>query len=169
MSLRAPVGAVIACLDPPAMLVEAVREVLQQVDLVVVVDDGSADPTAVFAELTAIEGVETGRVTVLHQANAGVAAALNAGIRVAREHGVDIVLTLDQDSRLGPGYVPAALVTLDVAAATGVPVAFVSAESYSGHLAPTDGQARGGVERQARGRVERQARGGVERQARGGV
>ena len=132
--------AVIACLDPPAALVDSVREVLLQVDLVVAVDDGSADRTMVFADL------EASGATVLHQANAGIAAALNAGIRVAREQGADVILTLDQDSRLGSGYVAAALATLDAAAAGGMAVAFVSAESYSGHRGPTDGWARAGVD-----------------------
>ena len=139
MSARARVAAVIACLDPPGSLVEVVREVRQQVDRVVVVDDGSLDPTRVFAEL------EASGVTVVHQANAGIAAALNSGIRVAREGVADVVLTLDQDSRLGSGYVAAALATLEAAAAGGIPVAFVSAESYRGRRAPTDGWARGGV------------------------
>ncbi len=145
---RRCVVAVIACLDPPAALVDSVREVLLQVDLVVAVDDGSADRTGVLAELQA------SGATVLHQANAGIAAALNAGIRVAREQGADVILTLDQDSRLGAGYVAAALATLDAAAAGGIPVAFVSAKSYSGHRGPTDGWARAGVDPPARDGVD---------------
>ncbi len=140
MSATPRVAAVIACFDPPDSLVEAVREAAVQTDLVVAVDDGSVGTTDVFVRLGACGA------TVLHQANAGIAAALNAGIRVAREQGADVVLTLDQDSRLGSGYVAAALATLAAAAAGGIPVGFVSAESYSGHRAPTDGWAGRGVD-----------------------
>lgn len=138
MSTPPRVVAVIACLDPPVALVEEVREVLRQAGQVVVVDDGSDSATRVFVELEAVG------VVVIHQANAGIAAALNTGIRWARGQGADTVLTLDQDSRLGGGYVAAALAALDAARLAGIPVAFVSAESYSGRRAPTDGWATGG-------------------------
>jgi len=107
---------------------------------VVAVDDGSAAPeaAAVFAALAAL-GVD-----VLHQSNGGIAAALNAGITRLREpvdggSGPAFVLTLDQDSRLGPGYVAAALAAVAALEAEGTPYGFVASESYSGRRAPTDG------------------------------
>ena len=54
---------------------------------VIVVDDGSTDRSAAIAE--GVEGV-----TIIRQANAGVAAARNAGIAAAR---ADCIALLDQD------------------------------------------------------------------------
>ncbi len=149
MSASRVVAAVVACLDPPVSLVGAARETLRQLGesaaggvpaRVVVVDDGSTAPEApaVFAALAAL-GVE-----VVHQTNAGIAAALNAGIARLREPvdgrpGPSYVLTLDQDSRLGPGYVAAALAAAAALETTGTPYGFVASESYSGRRAPTDG------------------------------
>ena len=147
--------AVIACFDPPEALVEATRETLRQVDAVIAVDDGSACGATVFAALEAL-GVE-----VVHQPNAGIAGALNAGIRRVQADaprpgsrpgsgpgadggggGASYVLTLDQDSRLEPGYVAAALDTARRLDEARVPWSFVAAESYSGHRAKTAGVVR---------------------------
>lgn len=140
-------GAVIACLDPPASLVEAAAETLRQLRelgagaRVVAVDDGSgASAAPVFAALEAI-GVE-----VLHQANAGIAAALNAGISALRDGvgpagagALTHVLTLDQDSRLEPGYAAAAIAAAVRLAEAGAAYGFVASETYSDRRAPTDG------------------------------
>ena len=143
------VGVVVACLSPPPSLVDATRETLRQLHeagspgRVVAVDDGSPPGSeAVFAALTAL-GVD-----VVHQPNGGIAAALNAGIERLRRPAppkagdgvpVDHVLTLDQDSRLGPGYVVAALAAVAQLEAAGAAYGFVSSASYSGRRAPTDG------------------------------
>lgn len=139
------VGAVIACYDPPASLVDATRETVRQLrevggsGRVVAVDDGSGAAAApVFAALEDL-GVE-----VLHQPNGGIAAALNAALARLREEsggggGAAYVLTLDQDSRIGPGYLAAALATLAQLEQSGAAHAFVASESYSGRRAPTAG------------------------------
>ena len=122
------VAAVISAYNPPSDLVEKVKRLAEQVEQVIVVDDGSpaADP-AVF------EGLEAAGAVVLKQpANSGIAAALNAGIRYAEPSEPDFFLTLDQDSELDPGYVALALQAWDNAKAQSVPVGMVCAESHNG-------------------------------------
>ncbi|GAA1878768.1 glycosyltransferase [Lapillicoccus jejuensis] len=129
------VAAVVAALDPPASLVDATRETLRQVGRVVVVDDGSGPASApLFAALEDL-GAE-----VLHRPNGGIAAALNTGLEhVRRTGGAPYVLTLDQDSRLGPDYVVRALATAARLERARVGYGVVAAESYRGHRSPTDG------------------------------
>ncbi len=125
--------AVIAVHDPAPGLVDLVSDVLPQVGRVVLVDDGSRTGLDVVERLL-------DRVTLVRQANAGVAAALNAGIAIALTDHADAVLTLDQDSRVPPGYVTAAVATWQEAGRRGIPVSAVAPISYSGHPAPTAGR-----------------------------
>lgn len=85
-----------------------------------VVDDGSScSYDSVLRQLdTAIETLRLPR-------NRGIAAALNVGLRRARELGAGWLLTLDQDSRLGPGSVAALLATATRCGDAGVPVGVV--------------------------------------------
>lgn len=134
------VVAVVAAYRPDATLVGNVAAAAAQVAGVVVVDDGSPPGTEdVFAALDAAGAV------VIHQpGNTGIAAALNAGIRVARARWrPGFVLTLDQDSTLGADYVRRAVDSHRRAAASGLRVGFVAAEAYGDHPAPTRGAAAG--------------------------
>lgn len=127
------VVAVIAAYGPLPTLIGTVRTLLDQVQEVVVVDDGSPEETEpLFNELASIG------VTIVRQGtNSGIAAALNAGIEKARElWNPDFYLTLDQDSRPSPQYVRSGLETFTTAAALGLHVGFVTAASYSGHPIP---------------------------------
>lgn len=75
-----PVAAIIPCKDEAqrvAATVTAVRA-LPDVDLVVVVDDGSTDETAAVAHAAGAE-------VISHRRNAGKAAALTTGVRHVRE------------------------------------------------------------------------------------
>src|SRR6476469_5498897 len=90
--------AIVACFNYGEFLPEAVESLLGQAGgapHVVVVDDGSTDP-ATHAALDALPD----EVEVIRQANAGVAAARNAGLARAR---TPLVLFLDADDRLPPG------------------------------------------------------------------
>lgn len=62
---------------------------------VIVIDDGSADDTALI-----VERLELANVRVIRQTNAGKPAALNAGLEAAR-HGV--IVTVDADTQFEPG------------------------------------------------------------------
>ena len=102
------VSVVMPCHDVAPFVGEAVRSVLAQdwpeVELVAV-DDGSSDGTGDHLEALAAEWTAPGRRMLVHrQANAGAAAARNAGI--ARITG-GLVAFLDADDRSDPGHLRA--------------------------------------------------------------
>ena len=133
------VVAVVTAYDPGPELGRLVDEVALQVASVVVVDDGSTTGLEVIAALEDRHGVR-----VIRQPNAGVAAALNAGVRAAlADAQADGVLTLDQDSGLPPGYVARAVRAWRDAVTRRIPVAFVCAASYNGRQTPTRGVVHG--------------------------
>lgn len=96
-----PVSIVVPAYNEAPVIESALRSLLQ-LDYpsyeIIVVDDGSADGTGDRARLLA---GDYGRVSirVLTRANAGKAAALNAGLAIARHR---FVLCMDADSRLAP-------------------------------------------------------------------
>lgn len=131
-----PVTAIIAAYRPEPGLVAAVEQLAQQARSVIVVDDGSPSGSEdVFAK-----AANAGAAVIHQPENAGIAAALNAGISFARSNGdPQYVLTLDQDSLPNPLYIRNALDTMQRAATAGIDVGFVCASSYSGHAVPTIG------------------------------
>ena len=122
------VVAVLSLFNPPAGVVDRVRRLRTQVDRVVVVDDGSPAPDeSVLAALGEVADV------VRLGENRGIAAALNAGIAHARSSSdPSWLLTLDQDSEIGGGFVANALATAARASASGVRVGAVTPESHNG-------------------------------------
>ncbi|HEY5222171.1 MAG TPA: glycosyltransferase [Microbacteriaceae bacterium] len=100
----------------------------EQVDHVIVVDDGSS-PTA-DATLSVIESA--GHELVRHADNRGIAAALNTGIRLALTQRADYVLTIDQDSLLPHGYVTACLDVFH-GAASATRLGIVTVDSINGY------------------------------------
>jgi len=83
---------------------------------IVVVDDGSVDRSVAIVEALAL----TAPIRVVRRHGGGAAAAINAGIRVAR---YPIICQVDQDVRLHPGWLQTLAAELDadpdVAAAQG--------------------------------------------------
>lgn len=72
---------------------------LDVVDTVVVVDDGSTDDTARFAE-------EAGAVVLRQEVNRGVGAAIRRGIDYAIEHGYEIVVVVSGGGKTPPEQIP---------------------------------------------------------------
>ena len=103
------VSVVIPCFNAGEYLDEAVQSALAQTwqDLeVVIVDDGSADPST----LDLLRQARWPRTRIFHQANAGPAAARN---RAVREAGGRYILPLDADDTIEPSYVEKAVAVLE--------------------------------------------------------
>lgn len=134
-NLQAPVWAVFSTYRPGESAERAVASVIDQVDGVVVVDDGTGpDADDVLGRLSS-QGV-----TVLREPeNVGIAQALNDGIRTARESGAEQIVTFDQDSVVPAGFVDALIAADATAQGDGVRVGVVVPEYFAAVR-----QARGG-------------------------
>ena len=88
--------AIITTYRPESDLVECVQRLTPQVAEIVIVDDGDTEENVEKLSRW-FNGVPM--VTVWHQSgNYGIAAALNVGVKIAREKGFTWLLTLDDDS-----------------------------------------------------------------------
>jgi rhamnosyltransferase len=92
----------------PERLAEQVCALLDQVDRIILVDNGSRPSVAeILRNLSAARPqLNTSRIQVIALPdNKGVASGFNIGAREARSHGAEFVLLLDHDSVPGPGMV----------------------------------------------------------------
>lgn len=126
-NLQAPVWAVFSTYRPGDSAERAVASVVSQVDGVVVVDDGSG--AAADEVLERLAGL--GAVVVREAENVGIAAALNDGIRAAREHGGELLVTFDQDSVVPEGFIEALAAAARSAADRGVRIGAVVPEYFA--------------------------------------
>ncbi len=92
MTVGGPLAVLIPALDCAATITAVVEGARRFAELVLVVDDGSSDPTAARA---AAAGAEV----VRHAAPRGKGAALQAGMARLAERGVGHVLTMDGDGQ----------------------------------------------------------------------
>lgn len=123
-----PVVAVVPAYQPGPNLLDLVESLAPQVTDVVVVDDGSPN-----GQQTLDDTAERGAHVVHHDANRGIAAALNTGIRSAlASQGTVAVLTVDQDSRIPDGFVAGLLGTWVRAEQDGLRVGIVAPEHVTG-------------------------------------
>ncbi|MDO4242249.1 MAG: glycosyltransferase [Actinomyces sp.] len=118
------VGAVVTAFAPGPGLVRAVGVLLDQVEQVVIVDDGPERATEATRALLA-DCRSLGAQVVVQDRNRGIAAALNAGARHL-DPACEAVLTVDQDSCLPAGYVAAQVEAFAAARAAGVPAGMVA-------------------------------------------
>jgi dolichol-phosphate mannosyltransferase len=97
-------GVVIPAYRATETILEVLRSIGAEVDLVVVVDDCCPDGTGLRVSTSCSDP----RVVVLrHDANQGVGAAFLTGMRYAIAHGADIIVKLDADGQMDPADVPA--------------------------------------------------------------
>jgi len=122
-----PVWAVFSTYRPGESAERAVASVIDQVDGVVVVDDG----TGAAADSVLSRLAELGVTVVREPENVGIAAALNDGIRTAREHGAEQIVTFDQDSVVPAGFIDTLLAADAAARADGVRVGVVVPEFFA--------------------------------------
>lgn len=126
------VAGVVSVFNPATDSIANVRSLLEYVPNVVVVDDGSSnDVGSILAEMTA-----AGAIVVSLETNSGIAAALNAGIKVARDRWApEWVITMDQDSRFDSEYIRHAL-EAEASSLSRETVGMICAESHNGFLLP---------------------------------
>ncbi|MGM7697387.1 glycosyltransferase [Microbacterium sp. A84] len=132
-----PVWAVFSTYRPGESAERAVASVMDQVDGVVVVDDGTGSAADEVLERLAGLGV----TVVREPENVGIAVALNDGIRTAREHGAEQIVTFDQDSVVPDDFIDTLIDAAEAARADGVRVGVVVPEYFAAVR-----QARGGAE-----------------------
>jgi rhamnosyltransferase len=121
--------AVFSAYRPDPELAGAVAAAVAEIgEKVVVVDDGGGSGYEdVWGELQAL-----GAVVLRSEQNEGIGAALNRGIRFALAHEADAVVTFDQDSTVGPGFVAALQAARVAAMSRGVAVGLVVPERFAG-------------------------------------
>lgn len=125
---RTSIVAVVPAYEPGPNLLTLVDQLARQVSRTIVVDDGTPGGSAVV-DASADPGAEV----VRHNANRGIAAALNTGVRTALATGaVTAVLTVDQDSQVPDGYVAALLSAWERTERSGAQVGLVAPEHVSG-------------------------------------
>jgi rhamnosyltransferase len=98
--------AVVITFQPAAEVVQNLAKVRSQVAALVVVDNGS--PADLLAPIRAASQ-QLHFTLIEHGGNLGIAAALNTGVRWAREQGFAFVILFDQDSTVTEGFCQAML------------------------------------------------------------
>jgi rhamnosyltransferase len=96
------VSAVVVTYHPSARMLENLRKILDQVQALVVVDNGS-DPEEIKALRSASQSI--GFHLIRNEENVGLAEALNQGVRWAKEEGYPWVILFDQDSAITDGFI----------------------------------------------------------------
>ena len=102
--------AVIVSYHPTTEIIENVVALLEQVDEVVIVDNGSGEEAK--GPLESLAGYPKVSATY-NRENLGIAAALNIGVRHAKAAGHQWVATFDQDSKVTPGMIRTMLLAYD--------------------------------------------------------
>ncbi|HIG85643.1 MAG TPA: glycosyltransferase family 2 protein [Planctomycetes bacterium] len=112
------ISVVIPAYDAGATVADVVSRSLQQMDRVLVIDDGSSDTTA-------DEAAGAGARVARHQENRGKGAALLTGMRQLIEEGATGVITLDADGQHLPEEIPKLLAMVAKSQQEGAPVDIV--------------------------------------------
>lgn len=95
-------GAVIPCFNESPTIGPLVAQLRQYLDVIVVVDDGSTDETAIKAK-------DAGAIILRHDRNRGKGAALQSGLTHLHNLGCEWAATLDGDGQHLPADLPALL------------------------------------------------------------
>ena len=132
---RPLVSVLVSCYNYGAFVGEAIEGVLGQtyreIELIVV-DDGSTDDSVAVARRYAAQDA---RVAVVAQANAGQAAAINAGVAACRG---EVLCLLDADDVYEPGKVEATVALFRAAPRAGFAIHRVQAVDAAGRALPRD-------------------------------
>ena len=86
-------------------IVGVIKGIPDFIDEIIVVEDAGTDETARI-----IRGLSEPRLTLVqHPANQGVGGAMVTGFRLAIDHGADVVVKMDGDGQMDPGFLTALL------------------------------------------------------------
>ena len=95
------VAAIIVSYNPDSNLFDSINLLLNQVEKVIIVDNGSKEKYVKYIKSINEDKIEI----ILNKENLGIATALNIGVRNALENGYEWILTMDQDSKASPDMV----------------------------------------------------------------
>ena len=95
------VAAIIVSYNPDSNLFDSINLLLNQIEKVIIVDNGSKEKYVKYIKSINEDKIEI----ILNKENLGVATALNIGVRKALENGYEWILTMDQDSKASPDMV----------------------------------------------------------------
>ena len=95
------VAAIIVSYNPDSNLFDSINLLLNQVEKVIIVDNGSKEKYVKYIKSINEDKIEI----ILNTENLGIATALNIGVRKALENGYEWILTMDQDSKASPDMV----------------------------------------------------------------
>ena len=95
------VAALIVSYNPDSHLFDSINLLLNQVEKVIIVDNGSKEKYVKYIKSINEDKIEI----ILNKENLGIATALNIGVRKALENGYEWILTMDQDSKASPDMV----------------------------------------------------------------
>ena len=95
------VAAIIVSYNPDSNLFDSINLLLNQVEKVIIVDNGSKEKYVKYIKSINEDKIEI----ILNKENLGIATALNIGVRKALENGYEWILTMDQDSKASPDIV----------------------------------------------------------------
>jgi rhamnosyltransferase len=104
MSHSRHIGAIAVTYHPTSAHLENLRKLRAQVEMLVVVDNGSMEETLAQLRLVARQ---TSFTLLENGANLGIAAALNRGVCAVRQEGCRWVALFDQDSVVTEGFIAA--------------------------------------------------------------
>ncbi len=92
------VAAIIVSYNPDNNLLDSVNLLINQVEKIIIVDNGSDDKKK--KDINLIKDIDKQKINVIfNEENLGIATALNIGVKQALKDGYDWVLTMDQDSK----------------------------------------------------------------------
>ena len=91
--------AVIPALNEEETILKVIRGVKKYVDEIILVDDASADKTAIIAQ-------REGAIVLSHKKNQGYDKSIDDGFALAAKRGATIILTFDGDGQHNPEDVP---------------------------------------------------------------
>ncbi len=92
------VAAIIVSYNPDNNLLDSVNLLINQVEKIIIVDNGSKDKNK--KDINLIKDIDKQKINIVfNEENLGIATALNIGVKQALKDGYDWILTMDQDSK----------------------------------------------------------------------